>query len=86
MRIPAYRAACSFGNAAAPGSTYIPSRAGWYCGYTICALWQGVTSFVLSLVGVYWNLSCGERNWLQNVIETVGLLLTSEPNARATAP
>ena len=85
MRIPAYRAARSFRNGAAPGS-YVASRVGWYYGYTICALWQGVTSFVLSLVGIYWNLSRGERNWLRNVIETVGLLLTSEPNARATVP
>ena len=62
MRIPAYRAARSFRNGAAPGSTYVPSRVGWYCGCSICALWQGVTSFVLSLVGIYWNLSRGERN------------------------
>ena len=44
------------------------------CGYTVCVLWQGLTSFALSLVGTYRDLSCGERNCLQNVIEVGGLI------------
>ena len=38
---------------------------GGICGYTVCVLRQGVTSFVLSLVGTYRDLSCGERNCLR---------------------
>ena len=38
---------------------------GGICGYTVCVLWQGVTSFDLSLVGTYRSLSCGERNCLR---------------------
>ena len=34
-------------------------------GNTVCVLRQGVTSFVLSLVGTYRDLSCGERNCLR---------------------
>ena len=64
MRIPVYRVARSFRNGAAPGSTYVQPWVG-YCGYIICAMWQGVTSFVLSLVGICWNLSHVERNCLR---------------------
>ena len=37
---------------------------GGICGYTVCVLWQGMTLFVLSLVGTYHDLSCGETDCL----------------------
>ena len=75
MRIPAFRAARSFEMAPLPVVSKYSRGLGGICGYTVCVLWQGVTSFVLSLVGTYRELSCGERNSLRmNVIEAVGLI------------
>ena len=74
MRIPALRAARSFRNDAAPGSTYVQPRIGWYCGYTVCVLYQGVT-YVRHFPGQYilepilwW------KEMSAYVIEAVGLL------------
>ena len=64
MRIPAFRAARSFKNGAAPGGTYVQPRIGRYLWlYSMCIVAR--RDFVLSLVGVYRDLSCGERNFLQ---------------------
>ena len=64
MRIPAFRAARSFKIGAAPGSTYAPPRIGWYSWlYSVCIVAR--RDFVLSLVGAYRDLSCGERNCLR---------------------
>ena len=77
MRIPAFRAACSFKNGAAPGSTYVQPWIGWYLWlYSMCIVAR--RDFVLSLVGVKGPVC--ECNRIR------GTNLTSEPNACATAP
>ena len=64
MRIPVFRAAHSFRNGAAPGSTYVQPRIGWYLWlYSMCIVAR--RDFVLNLVGAYRDLSCGERNCLR---------------------
>ena len=77
VRIPAFRAARSFKNGAALGSTYVQPRIGWYWWlYSMCIVAR--RDFVLFLVGVK-KIVC-EYN------RSRGTNLTSEPNARATAP
>ena len=77
MRIPAFRAARSFKNGAAPGSVYVQPRIGWYLWlYSMCIVAR--CDFVLSLVGVEETVCECNRSR--------GTNLTSEPNARATAP
>ena len=61
MRIPAFRAARSFKNGIAPGSTYVQPRIGWYLWlYSMCIVAR--RDFILSLVGAYRDLFSGERN------------------------
>ena len=78
MRIPAFRAARSFKNGAAPGSTYVQPRIEWYLWlYSMCIVAR--RDFVLSLVGV-------EGTVYEKCNRSRGTNLTSEPNTRATAP
>ena len=77
MRIPAFRAARSFKNGAAPGITYVQPRIGWYLWlYSMCIVAR--RDSVLSLVGVKGTVCECNRSR--------GTNLTSELNARATAP
>ena len=77
MRIPAFRAARSFKNGAAPGSAYVQPRIGWYLWlYSMRIVAR--RDFVLSLVGVEGTVCECNRSRGTNI--------TSEPNARATAP
>ena len=64
MRIPAFRAARSFRNGAAPGNTYIRVSGGIVVIQHVYRR-KPLLTFVLSLVSIYWDLSCGERNWLR---------------------
>ena len=54
------------------------------CDYTVCVLWQGVTSFVLSLVVTY-RACLVVKGTVCECSRSRGTNLTSEPNARATA-
>ena len=77
MRIPAFRAARSFKNGAAPGSAYVQPRIVCYLWlYSMCIVAR--RDFVLSLVGV--------EGTVRECNRSRGTNLTSEPNARATAP
>ena len=65
MRIPAFQAARSFKNDAAPGSAYVQPRIGWYLWlYSMCIVARG--DFVLS-----WSVL---KELSANVIEAVGLI------------
>ena len=74
MRIPAFRAARSFKNGTAPGSTYVQPRIGWYLWlYSMCIVAR--RDFVCPFPGWYipgpvlWG-----KELSANVIEAVGLI------------
>ena len=70
MRIPAFRAARSFKNGAAPGSAYVQPRIGWHLWlYSMCIVAR--RDFILSW-SVQKELSANVLS--ANVIEAVGLI------------